>query len=75
MPKHKLSNIVTSLSRLTGQKYPGLVMLIMVTLDGIPQVRKILFAQLLWWTLFLNVCLNKIEKTSKEVDELDHKVL
>jgi hypothetical protein len=34
---------------------------------------KTLFAQLLWWTLFINVCLNKMEKTSKEVDELEHK--
>jgi hypothetical protein len=41
MPKNKFKNSVTSLSRLTGQKYPGLVMLIMVTLDGMPPVRKI----------------------------------
>jgi hypothetical protein len=40
MPK-TINNSVTNLARLTGQKYHGLVMLIMVTLDGMPPVRKI----------------------------------
>jgi hypothetical protein len=81
VPKTPFNNGVTSLSRLTGQEYPGLVMLTMVSLDGMLPTSKSpnftlckQFSLLLWWTLSLNVSLNKPTKTNTEVNLLETKI-
>ena len=81
IPKTPFNNGVTILYRLTGQEYPGLVMLTMVTLDGMLPTTKApnnllckKFSLLLWWTLSLNVSLNKPSKTSTQIDMLNTKI-
>jgi hypothetical protein len=81
IPKTPFNNGVTSLTRLTGQEYPGLVMLTLVTLEGMLPTRSAAntalckrFSLLLWWTLSLNVCLNKPRKTESEVQDLERKI-
>jgi hypothetical protein len=82
VPKTPFNHGVTCLTRLTGQEYPGLVMLTMVCLDGMLPSRNLpnqnlikRFSHLLWLTLSLNVCLNKPEKTASEVDDLERKTI
>jgi hypothetical protein len=77
IPKIPFNNGVTSLTRLSGQEYPGLVMLMMVTLDKMLPSRNNHdvaiengYSRLLWLTLFLNVCLNKLRNTESEVQML-----
>jgi hypothetical protein len=72
--KTPFKNGVTSLTRLSGQEYPGSVMLTMVKLDKmLPSKKKYdvaiekCYSRLLWLTLSLNVCLNKPRKTESEV--------
>jgi hypothetical protein len=80
IPKTTFNNGVTILTRLSGQEYPGLVMLTMVTLDKIlpsgnnhdVAIEKG-YSRLLWLTLSLNVCLNKARKTESEVQMLQKK--
>ena len=82
VPKTPFNHGVTCLTRLTGQEFPGLVMLTMVCLDGMLPSRNLpnqnlikRFSHLLWLTLSLNVCLNKPEKTASEVDDLERKTI
>jgi hypothetical protein len=82
VPKTPFNHGVTCLTRLTGQEFPGLVMLTMVCLDGMLPSRNMpnqnlikRFSHLLWLTLSLNVCLNKPEKTASEVDDLERKTI
>jgi hypothetical protein len=70
IPKTQFNNGVTSLTRFSGQEYPGLVMLTMVTLDKMLPSRNNPdvsiekgYSRLLWLTLSLSVCLNKPRKT------------
>jgi hypothetical protein len=81
IPKTQFNNSVTSLIRLSGQEYPGLVMLTMVTLDKMLPSRKNHdvaiekgYSRLLWLTLSLNLCLNKPRKTESEVLLLNKKI-
>jgi hypothetical protein len=74
IPKTSFNNGVTSLTRLSGQEYPGLVMPAMVILDKMLPSRKNHdvaiekgYSRLLWLTLSLNVCLNNPRKTESEV--------
>jgi hypothetical protein len=82
MPKTPFNHGVTCLTRLTGQEFPGLVMLTMVCLDRMLPSRNMTkqnlimrFSHLLWLTLYLNVFLNKPEKTESEVDNLEGKTI
>jgi hypothetical protein len=81
IPKTPFNNGVTSLTRLSGQEYPGLVMLTMVTLERMLPSRKHHdvaiekgLSRLLWLTLSLDVCLNKPRKTESEVLILQKKM-
>jgi hypothetical protein len=80
--KKPFNNGVISLTILSGQEYPGLVMLTMVTLDKmLPSgnnhdvaIEKG-YSRLLSLTLSLNVCLNKPRKTEIEVQILQRKIM
>jgi hypothetical protein len=70
IPKTAFNNGATSLTRLSGKEYPGLVMLTMVTLDKMfpsenyPDVSiEKGYSRLLWIILSLNIYLNKPRKT------------
>jgi hypothetical protein len=78
--KTPFNNGVTILTRLSGQEYPGLVMLTMVMLEKLlpsrnnPDVSiKKGHSRLLWLTLSLNICLNKPWKKESEVQLLQKK--
>jgi hypothetical protein len=80
IPKTPPNNGVTSLTRLSGQEYPGLVILTMVVLENMLPSRKHHhvaiekgFSRLLWLTLSLNMWLNKARKTESEVLILQRK--
>jgi hypothetical protein len=82
IPQTPFNNGVTSLTRLPGQEYPGLVMLTMITLEKMLPSRKHHdvaiekgFSRLLCLTLSLNVCLNKPRKSESEVLLLQKKIL
>jgi hypothetical protein len=80
IPKTPLNNGVTSLAILSGQEYPGLVMLTMVTLEKMLPSRNNHdvaiekgYSRLLLITMSLNGCLNKPRKTESEVQMLQKK--
>jgi hypothetical protein len=80
--KTPFNNGVRSLTRLSGQEYPGLVMLTMVILDKLLPSRNNHdvsiekgYSRLLWLTMSLEVCLNKPRKTRIEVQILQKKFM
>jgi hypothetical protein len=82
IPKTQFNNGVTSLTRLSGQEYPGLVMLTMVNLDKMLPSRNNHdmaiekgYSILLWPTLSLNVCLNKARKKESEVQMIQREIM